>query len=56
MVYVMYKDSGGYWRWRLFAANSKIIADSAEGYINKADCLNGINLVKQSYNAPVQEQ
>jgi uncharacterized protein len=56
MVYVMYKDSAGLWRWRLFAANRKIIADSGEGYYNKSDCLDGINLVKGSASAPVQEQ
>lgn len=56
MVYEMYKDQGSYWRWRLFAANGKIVADSGEGYFNKADCLHGINLVKSAYNAPVRER
>jgi uncharacterized protein YegP (UPF0339 family) len=57
MVYVMYKDKAGYWRWRLFAANrSDILADSGEGYVNKADCEHGISLVKSSANAPVQTQ
>lgn len=54
-MFVIYKDRHGEWRWRLFAANSKVIADSAEGYNNKADCLHGIDLVKSSYSAPVQE-
>ena len=56
MVYVMYKDTAGYWRWRLFAANKKIIADSGEGYVNKGDCEAGIALVKGSSAAPVQTQ
>lgn len=55
MKYVVYKDVQGYWRWRLYADNNRIIADSGEGYVNKQDCLNGISLVKQSYNAPVYE-
>ena len=38
----------GDWRWRLLAANGKIIATSGEGYINKADCLHGISLVKSN--------
>jgi uncharacterized protein len=55
MVYVMYKDGKGEWRWRLWAANhSDIIADSGEGYVNKAACEHGIALNKASYNAPVQ--
>lgn len=28
----IYRDNGGEWRWRLRAANSKIVCDSAEGY------------------------
>lgn len=43
--FVIYKDAGKEWRWRLFAANSKIIADSAEGYNRKADCIHGARLV-----------
>jgi len=55
MVYVMYKDAKGEWRWRLWAANrSDVLADSGEGYKNKADCLHAINLVKNSKDAPVQ--
>lgn len=38
------------------AANSRKIANSGEGYYNKADCLAAINLVKGSTNAPVYEQ
>ncbi len=55
MQYVVYKDTAGLWRWRLLAANHKIIADSGESYYNKADCLHGIELVKASAGAPVYE-
>jgi len=34
------------WRWRLIAANGNTIADSAEGYYDKADCRHGIELVQ----------
>lgn len=34
------------WRWRLVAANGKIVAASGEGYFNKSDCQRGIDLVK----------
>jgi uncharacterized protein YegP (UPF0339 family) len=36
--------------WRLRHKNGNIIADSGQGYHNKADALNGINSVKE--NAP----
>jgi len=41
----LYKSKDGEWRWRLYAPNAKIIADSAEGYKNKADCIHGARLV-----------
>lgn len=37
---------GWQWRWRLRASNGKIIADSAEGYFNRADAELGIALVR----------
>jgi uncharacterized protein YegP (UPF0339 family) len=43
--FVVYRDSRGEWRWTLFAANSRKIADGAEGYVNKSDALSGIRLV-----------
>lgn len=52
----IYKDAKGEFRWRLSADNSKIIADSGEGYKNKSDCKNGIEIVKkESSNAPVSD-
>lgn len=55
MYYKIYQDSARQWRWNLRAANHLIVADSAEAYHNKADCLHGIELVKGSYNAPIYE-
>ncbi len=55
MYYKVYKDVKNEWRWTLFATNGKKIADSAESYHNRIDCLNGIELVKGSIDAPVQE-
>ena len=43
----LYKDQAGEYRWRLQADNNEIIADSAEGYRNKADCEHGIKLVRK---------
>lgn len=55
MYYYVYKDASSQWRWRLYAANNRVIADSGESYHNKADCLAGIALVKASAAAPVRE-
>lgn len=44
------------WRWRLRANNGQIIADSAEAYVSKADCLHGISLVQGSAGAPIVEK
>jgi uncharacterized protein YegP (UPF0339 family) len=55
MWYRLYRDMQNQWRWTLYAANNKKIADSAESYWNKQDCLAAINLVKSSQNAPVKE-
>lgn len=55
MHFKIYKDAIGQWRWHFKAANGRTIADSGESYYNKQDCLNGISLLKGSFNAPVYE-
>lgn len=55
MFYELYRDASGYWRWTLFAANYRKIANSGEGYVNKQDAVSAINLVKSSATAPVRE-
>lgn len=42
----VYKDTANYWRWRLYAANNRILADSGEGYFNLMDCYAAVDLVK----------
>ena len=45
----------GQWRWRLRAGNHEIIA-SGESYVNKADCLHVIELIKDVQGeTPVKE-
>ena len=46
MYFQIYKDGAEEWRWRAKAANHVTIGDSGEGYVNKADCFNGINIIK----------
>ena len=55
LTYYVYKDAAGFWRWRLRAANNRIIADSGESYYNKQDCEYAIQLVKSSSSASVVE-
>jgi uncharacterized protein YegP (UPF0339 family) len=47
MKFVVFKDTNGQYRWRFVSSNSRIVAISGEGYINKSDCLAGIELVKK---------
>lgn len=54
MVYYIYTDAQGHWRWYLSAGNNRKIANSGEGYYNQQDCLSAINLVKSSAQTPVQ--
>lgn len=53
--YKVYKDRAGEWRWTFYAANGRKVADSGEGYINKTDCLHGIQLVSTSGQSPVYD-
>ena len=55
--FVLYRDIANQWRWTLYAANNKKIANSGEGYLNKVDAQHGINLVKGATHAtPVYER
>ncbi|WP_374526005.1 YegP family protein [Sphingopyxis sp.] len=51
--YKLYQDTRSQWRWRYVAANGRTIADSGEGYYNRQDAINGIAIMKASYNSPV---
>jgi uncharacterized protein len=56
MFFYLYKDRSNQWRWTLYAANNKKIADSAESYFNKQDALHGINLVRGTNSlTPIRE-
>ncbi|HCN29224.1 MAG TPA: DUF1508 domain-containing protein [Verrucomicrobiales bacterium] len=56
MTYRKYQDPNRHWRWRLVAANGRIIANSGEGYHNEKDCDSAIQLVKGTYAAPVLKE
>jgi uncharacterized protein YegP (UPF0339 family) len=51
-----YKDSKGEHRWRIVnIGNNKIMADSAEGYINRQDMIDAILVVKTCGLALIEE-
>jgi uncharacterized protein YegP (UPF0339 family) len=37
--YVVFQDRSGDWRWRLVAANGRIVADSGEGYVSRSNAV-----------------
>jgi len=47
MKFIIYRDVIKEYRWRLRAANNKILADSGEGYYNKDDLKSAIQLIKR---------
>jgi uncharacterized protein YegP (UPF0339 family) len=56
-TFKLYKDDKGEYRWRLVHENGNIIADSAEGYDQKAGAENGIQSVKENaLSAPIEEE
>lgn len=46
-MFEVFKDHAGEWRWRLTAANGRIIADSAEGYSKRSAVLKAIARVRE---------
>ncbi len=57
MKFIIYRDRSLQWRWTLFAANNRKIADSGESYWNEADCTAAIDLVKGTNSmTPVYKQ
>lgn len=40
-----YKDEADQWRWRIWANNGNILADSGQGYESSMDCFNGLNTI-----------
>ena len=40
----VFRRSGG-WKWRLFADNGRVLAESVPNYRNRADCHSAVGLV-----------
>lgn len=41
----VYQDAAGEWRWKLVAANGRIMADSGEGYTRRRDAYRALATV-----------
>lgn len=54
MKFYIYRDAHKEWRWKLFAKNGRIIADSAEGYRRKSGIQNALSLVMACGDAPME--
>ena len=52
--YQVYKDVAGKFRFRLRAANNKIVAVS-QGYENHSGCLNGVKSVQNNCNSKIED-
>lgn len=46
MRFVLFQGTNNQWYWRLDANNGQIVAIGGEGYINRADAVHGIQLVR----------
>ncbi len=56
LTFETYEDSGKQYRWRLKATNGQIIATSGQGYKDKRDCANAIDVIKKgAEKAKVEE-
>ena len=54
-IYQVYKDTEGKFRFRLRAANNKIVAVS-EAYESKASCINGVKSVQANCGSKVEDK
>jgi uncharacterized protein YegP (UPF0339 family) len=56
LKFEQYADAGGGLRWRLKSSNGQIIASSGQGYKDKRDCENAIDVIKAgAQGAKVEE-
>ena len=50
----VYPDKSGQWRWQMMSANSRIIADSGEGYVTEYNAMRAaFRLLELAPNTPV---
>lgn len=49
LTFHVYRDLRSEWRWRLVAANGRIIADSAEGYTDRHNVAEAIARLQAAF-------
>lgn len=54
--FLIYLDARNEFRWRYQASNTKVIADSGEGYNRVEDCERGIELMQECARAEIWEE
>lgn len=55
MIFQMYRDKDGSWRWNLVTAGGQVLAECPFSYRNKEDCRASIQLIKNCRLARVHE-
>jgi uncharacterized protein YegP (UPF0339 family) len=43
----VYRDKKREWRWRVRAANGRVLADSGEGYKRRSDAVRGVRRTRE---------
>jgi len=51
----VYRNEAGEWFWRLRSTNSRIMADGAEGYAQKKNCLKAVERVRKAFGVALVE-
>ncbi len=55
MYYQIYQDQHARWRWRLFGADHRVLADSGQAYGTKSACMQAIVQVSNSSCCPIRD-
>jgi len=53
MVFHIYQDVVGQWRWYLSAPNGMKLATAPVGYVRRGDCVLAIKRVREAVDAPM---
>jgi uncharacterized protein YegP (UPF0339 family) len=53
MKVVIYEDLRGEWRWRLVAANGRIVADSSEGYVDATNVRDAVEKITAAFEGGI---
>jgi uncharacterized protein YegP (UPF0339 family) len=54
MVFEIYKDNKGYWRWRGKTEGGEVFAESGDGYKEKSVCVKELELFKKAKRSDIK--